>query len=155
MTDTTLTTTPQAPSPAVEAPVAGDGGSAPVPPAVPVAPAPGGAPGRSRTWMGVVILFVAVATLAGATVALFVRVQEAQQTADDAVVLAGNLDALSSRVDDVDATLASMQDQGTTTADDVAAARDQVGALRKCVNNAIDAWAQATQSGKPASITKC
>jgi hypothetical protein len=30
-----------------------------------------------------------------------------------------------------------------------------VVALRKCVNNALESWAQASQSGKPASITKC
>lgn len=105
--------------------------------------------------MGVVVLFVVVATLAGATIALFVRVQQAQRTADDAVVLAGDQDAMNARIDDLDATLAPIRSQGTDTADDVAAAREQVGALRKCVNGAIDAWAQATQSGKPASIAKC
>ena len=148
MTDTTTTPTPTATT-VVDAPApAPDSILAPPPVAAPAAP-------RSRTWMGVVILFVAVATLAGATIALFVRVQEAQQTADDAIVLAGNQDALNARIDEIDATLASIESEGSAAADQAATARDQVGSLRKCVNNAIDGWSQATQSGKPVSITKC
>lgn len=128
-------------------------GVAPTPPPPPTSPVP--APVRSRAWLGTVALFVVVALLAGATVALFVRVQDAQDTADEAVVLAGNQDALNVRLDELDATLASLGTDATSTADDVAAARDQLGALRKCVNNAIDAWAEATQTGKAAAITKC
>ena len=154
MTDTTTTTVTADPAP--PAPVAWEAPAAPVPPTAepPVAPAP---PARrtSKAWMGVVILFVAVATLAGATIALFVRVQDAQKTADDAIVLAGNQDALNDRIDQIDSTLASIRTDSTATADEVAAARDQVGSLRKCVNNAIDSWAQATQTGKPTSVTKC
>jgi hypothetical protein len=149
MTDTTTTIPPDAvaPAPVDEAP------APPGPPVAEVAPAPAHRP--SRAWMGVVVLFVAVATLAGATIALFVRVQDAQKTADDAIVIAGNQDALNGRIDQLDTTLASIQTDGAATADDLAAARDQVGSLRKCVNNAIDSWAQATQTGKPTSVTKC
>jgi len=156
MTDPTTTTSAaattviDAPAPAPESIIAPA-----APPAPPVSPAAPVAARPSRSWMGVVILFVAVATLAGATIALFVRVQEAQQTADDAVVLAGNQDALNARIDELDATLASIESEGSTAADQAATARDQVGALRKCVNNAIDGWSQATQSGKPVSIAKC
>jgi hypothetical protein len=127
----------------------------PAPAAVAVAdPVP--APKRSKGWLGVLAVVMAVALLAGATAVLFVRVQEAQDRADEAVVLAGSQDdALDARLADLDATLASIQTSGTATADDVAAARDQVSALRKCVNTALDAWSQATQAGKPVSITKC
>lgn len=155
MTDTTSTI---APGPAPDAAAAQEA-AAVAPPASEVAPATVGAapaPARpSRAWMGVVILFVVVATLAGATIALFVRVQDAQQTADDAIVLAGNQDALNARLDELDATLAAVQADGATTADELAAAQDQVGSLRKCLNSAIDSWAQATQTGKPTSVTKC
>lgn len=130
---------------------AGAPGVALTPPPSPSAPVPA----RSRAWLGTVALFVVVGLLAGATVALFVRVQDAQDTADEAVVLAGNQDTLSARIDELDATLASLGTDATTTADDVAAARDQLGALRKCVNNAIDSWAEATQTGKATAITKC
>jgi hypothetical protein len=113
-------------------------------------------PKRSKSWLGVLAAVVAVALLAGATAVLFVRVQEAQDRADEAVVLAGSQDdALDARLADIDATLASIQASGTATADDVSAARDQVSALRKCVNTALDVWSQATQAGKPVSITKC
>ncbi len=114
------------------------------------------APKRSKGWLGVLAGVVAVALLTGATAVLFVRVQEAQDRADEAVVLAGSQDdALDARLADLDATLASIESSGTATADGVSAARDQVSALRKCVNTALDAWSQATQAGKPVSITKC
>lgn len=155
MTDTTTTTVTADPAP--PAPVAWEAPDAATPPVAESPAAPPAPPARrtSKAWMGVVILFVAVATLAGATIALFVRVQDAQKTADDAIVLAGNQDALNDRIDQIDSTLASIRTDSTATADEVAAARDQVGSLRKCVNNAIDSWAQATQTGKPTSVTKC
>ena len=120
----------------------------------PPPPPPSAAPG-SKMWMAVVALFVVVGLLAGVAAALFVRVQDAQRTADDAVVLAGNQDALTARLDELDVTLSAVRTDGSATAEDLDAARSQVSALRKCVNNAIDDWAEATQSGKPASITKC
>jgi hypothetical protein len=105
--------------------------------------------------LGVLAIVVVIALLAGATAVLFVRVREAQDRADEAVALAGGQDALEARIADLDDTLAGLRSDASATADDVAAAREQVAALRKCVNNALDAWAHATQSGKPASITKC
>jgi len=138
-------------------------GSAPGPPGVPpgtgsadpaiAVPAPD--PSRSRAWVGLLAAFVAVALLSGATAALFVRVEQARDRADEAVVLAQGSDTLQARIAEIDARLASLQAAGAATADDLASAREQVSALRKCVNNAIDAWAQATQSGKPAVISKC
>jgi hypothetical protein len=150
MSDASSTPTVTAPT---ADPAAAVAGTPPAPPA-PVAPvAPASAP--SRAWMGVTALFVVVALLAGATGVLFVRVQEARDRADEAVVIAGNQQVLSDRIDDLDATLASVETSATASADDLDAARDQVSALRRCVNNALDTWAQATQAGKPATITKC
>jgi type II secretory pathway pseudopilin PulG len=147
MTDTTTTDAPT---------------EVPTPVAVPTAPTeatvaePAPAPKRSKGWLGVLAAVMVMAVLAGATAVLFVRVQEAQDRADEAVVLAGSQDdALDARLADLDATLASIESSGSATADDVSAARDQVSALRKCVNTALDAWSQATQAGKAVSITKC
>ena len=153
MTETTTTTPDAAVAPAPDPTVA-----APTdpPPATVAVEEPVAAPKRSKGWLGVLAGVIVVALLAGATAVLFVRVQEAQDRADEAVILAGSQDdALDARLADLDAQLASIEASGTATADDVAAARDQVSALRKCVNNALDSWAQATQAGKPVSITKC
>jgi len=149
MTDTTTTSAPTpAPSTTVEP-------TDPTNAAVTVAEVEP-APKRSKGWLGVLAAVMVMAVLAGATAVLFVRVQEAQDQADKAVVLAGSEnDALDARLADLDATLASIKTSGTATADDVTAAREQVSTLRKCVNNALDAWSQATQAGKPVSITKC
>ena len=149
MTDAPTTTTVTEPT----VPPVPDEAAAVTPPPPPPAATPE-AP-RSRAWLGFTALFVVVALLAGATAVLFVRVQEAQDRADEAVVIAGNQDVLAGRIDAVDATLASLQTSGTATADDIAAARDQVTSLRRCVNNALEAWSQATQAGKAISITKC
>jgi uncharacterized protein HemX len=129
---------------------------APPPPAPPAPPAaPEAAPARSRAWLGVLAAFVAMALLAGATAVLFVRVQEADDRADEAVTIASNQDVLEARIASLDQSLAALESSGTTTADDVAAVGDQVSSLRRCLNNALDAFAQATQSGKPVSINKC
>src|SRR6188768_3917007 len=118
MTETTTTPdTVPAPTPDPTAPADPTG-----PPEVAAAtvaePAP--APKRSKGWLGVLAVVMAVALLAGATAVLFVRVQEAQDQADKAVVLAGSQDdALDARLADLDATLASIQTSGTATADDV------------------------------------
>jgi len=155
MTDASATTTVTDPAPAAVEPPTEAATAPPTPQSeAPPQPAAPEAP-RSRAWLGFTALFVVVALLAGATAVLFVRVQEAQDRADEAVVIAGNQDVLAGRIDAVDASLASLETAGTATADDLAAARDQVGALRKCVNNALDSWAQAAQAGKAASITKC
>lgn len=154
MTDASSPTTvtdpavPPSPAPVAAAPVVTPPPPPPPTPAAPEAP-------RSRAWLGVTALFVVVALLAGATAVLFVRVQEAQDRADEAVVLAGSQDALTVRLDELDASLAGLQSSGSATADELDEARDQVGALRRCVNNALDAWAQSTQAGQPAAITKC
>ena len=145
MTETTSTT------PAPDAPPTPVATAVPPPP-VPAEPEP--ASRGSRAWLGVLGGFIVVALLAGATAVLFVRVQEAQDRADEAVTLAGNQDALTARIESVDASLAQLE-SGSATAEDLQAARDQLASLRKCVNTALDAWAQATQSGKPVSITKC
>ena len=86
---------------------------------------------------------------------LFTRVQDAQDRADEAVTLAGGQDEIQARLETLDATLASVESSGTATADDLDAVRAQVTTLRKCVNNALDSFSQATQTGKPVSITKC
>lgn len=141
-----MTDVPSRPEPPHELP------SEPPPELAPELPAPTG----SRAWLGVLAVVVVMALLAGATAVLFVRVQQAQERADDAVVLAGSRnDALGARLADLDATLASAQASLTTNGDDVDALRRQVSALRKCVNTALDVWSAATQAGKPAAITKC
>ena len=144
MTDTT-SANPPSPAPSTAAP----------PPPPPVDPAPA----RSKAWLGGLVAFVAVALVAGATAVLFVRVQEAQDRADEAVVLAGNQDAsqeaLEARLDSLDAALADLESSGSTTSGDVESVRGQVAALRRCVNSALDSFASATQAGRPVSITKC
>ena len=141
---------------------------APVAPAVPNAPpqAPPPAPTQpvvpepsapsSKAWLGWLTGFVVVALLAGVTAVLFVRVQDAQQQADDAVTLAGGNQAqLQSQLDQINQTLAEIQQDGQATRDDVAELTSQVTALRKCVNTALDSIAQAGQTGKPVAVTKC
>jgi len=148
MSETTATPPgPDAP-PTEVAPTVGQA----VDPAAPAPPEP--EEGGSRAWLGVVAVFVVLALLAGAVGVLFVRVRDAQDRADEAVTLAGNQDALDAKIASLDASLAQLQ-SGSATAEEVQTARDQLASLRKCVNTALDAFAQATQSGKPVSITKC
>ncbi|MFA5885053.1 MAG: hypothetical protein WDA60_14475 [Acidimicrobiia bacterium] len=148
MTETTSTT------PAPDAPPTSVATTVPPPPAPAALAEPEPASRGSRAWLGVLAGLIAVALLSGATAVLFVRVQEAQDRADEAVTLAGNQDALTTRIDSVDASLAQLE-SGSATSEDLQAARDQLASLRKCVNTALDSFAQATQSGKPVSITKC
>lgn len=119
-------------------------------PADPVTPAP-----KSRGWIGLLVAFVVLALLVGVCGVLFVRVQDAQDRADEAVVLARGQDVLDVRLARLEASLAEMERDGQASAEDVDALQGQVSALRKCVNNALDSFAQATQAGKPVSITKC
>jgi hypothetical protein len=124
-----------------------------VPATEPVVPEPRAA--KSRGWIGVLVGFVVLGLLVGVNAVLFTRVQDAQDRADEAVTLAGGQDEIEAQLQDLDARLASAESSDVATADDVDAVRAQVAALRKCVNTALDSFAQATQSGKPVSITKC
>ena len=133
----------------------------PAPPEPPAPPTPasaepvgGGGSGSSRGWLGGLAVFVVLALLAGAVGVLFVRVQHAQDRADKAVTLVGDQAALDTRIATLDASLSQLQ-SGSASAADLQTARDQLTSLRKCVNTALDAFAQGTQSGKPVSITKC
>ena len=123
------------------------------PPSAPVTPEP--AAPKSRAWLGVLAGFVVLALLVGATAVLFTRVQDAQDQADEAVTLAGNQAQLQTQLDQINATLADIQQSQTDASDDVAALTTQLTALRKCVNTALDGFSQATQTGKPVAITKC
>jgi uncharacterized protein HemX len=117
----------------------------PTEPVVPEASAP-----ASKAWLGWLVGFVVVALLAGVTAVLFVRVQDAQQQADDAVTIAGGNQAqLQTQLDQINQTLTQIQQDGQATSDDVATLSSQVTALKKCVNTALDSIAQAGQSGKP------
>jgi peptidoglycan hydrolase CwlO-like protein len=99
---------------------------------------------------------VVVALLAGATGVLFVRVQDAQHQADDAVSLAGGNQAqLQAQLDQINQTLTRIEQDGQSTSDDVATLTSQLTALKKCVNTALDSIAQAGQTGKPVAVTKC
>lgn len=131
----------------IPAPSAPTSVPAPVVPELPAA--------RSRGWIGVLIGFVVLGLLIGVNAVLFTRVQDAQDRADEAVTLAGGQDEIQAQLQDLDARLASAESSSVAAADDVDAARAQVAALRKCVNAALDSFAQATQSGRPVSITKC
>lgn len=110
---------------------------------------------KSRAWLGVLAGFVVLALLVGATAVLFTRVQDAQDQADEAVTLAGNQEQLQAQLDQINATLTDIQQSQTEASDDVAALNTQLTAMKKCVNNALEGFSQATQTGKPVSITKC
>ena len=126
----------------------------PTPPTEPVVPE--AAAPASKAWLGWLCGFVVVALLAGVTAVLFVRVQDAQQQADDAVTLAGGNQAqLQAQLDQINQTLTQIQQDEQATSDDVAALTSQVTALKKCVNTALDSIAQAGQTGKPVAVTKC
>jgi uncharacterized protein HemX len=116
-------------------------------------------PPSSRAWLGWLVGFVVVALLAGATAVLFVRVQDAQQQADDATAVAtvagGTQADLQAQLDQINQTLTQIQEDGQATRDDVADLTAQYTSLRKCVNTALDAIAQAGQTGKPVAVTKC
>ena len=121
----------------------------------PEAPAPE-APPSSKAWLGWLAGFVVVALLAGTTGVLFVRVQDAQRQADDAVTLAGGNQAqLQTQLDQINQTLTQIRGDGHATSDDVATLTSQLTALKKCVNTALDSIAQAGQTGKPVAVTKC
>jgi uncharacterized protein HemX len=121
----------------------------------PEAPAPE-APSSSKAWLGWLAGFVVVALLAGTTGVLFVRVQDAQHQADDAVTLAGGNQAqLQTQLDQINRTLTQIRGDGQATSDDVATLTSQLTALKKCVNTALDSIAQAGQTGKPVAVTKC
>ena len=91
-----------------------------------------------------------VALLAGTTGVLFVRVQDAQRQADDAVTLAGGNQAqLQTQLDQINQTLTQIRGDGQATSEDVATLTSQLTALKKCVNTALDSIAQAGQTGKP------
>jgi uncharacterized protein HemX len=130
---------------------------APVAPSEPVDPEP---PARSsKAWLAWLAGLVVVALLAGATAVLFVRVQDAQQQADDATAVAtvagGSQAQLQAQLNEIDQTLTELQQDGQATRDDVVDLTSQYTALRKCVNTALDAIAQAGQTGKPVAVTKC
>jgi len=128
--------------------------SPPAPPTEAVVPEPV-AP-ASKAWLGWLAGFVVVALLAGVTAVLFVRVQDAQQQADDAVTLAGGNQAqLQAQLDQINQSLTQIQEDGQATSDDVATLTSQLTALKKCVNTALDSIAQAGQTGKPVAVTKC
>jgi len=138
----------------------------PVTTAAPVAPSPPAPPTEavvpepvapaSKAWLGWLAGFVVVALLAGVTAVLFVRVQDAQQQADDAVTLAGGNQAqLQAQLDQINQSLTQIQEDGQATSDDVATLTSQLTALKKCVNTALDSIAQAGQTGKPVAVTKC
>lgn len=148
MTDATVIREPDAARVEPAAPPDADAAPASV-----ASPPTGG--GRSRAWIGVLAGLVVVALLAGATAVLFVRVQEAQDRADEAVTIAQSQDALRDQLAAVEEAIGAVETSGAATADDLDAIGDQVSALRRCVNNALDGIAQSTQSGRPASITKC
>ena len=130
---------------------------APAPPPAPTEPVlPEAAAPTSKAWLGWPVGFVVVALLAGVTAVLFVRVQDAQQQAEDAVTLAGGNQAqLQAQLDQMNQTLTQIQQDGQATDNDVAALTNQVSSLKKCVNTALDAIAQAGQTGKPVAVTKC
>jgi uncharacterized protein HemX len=131
----------------------------PTTPAAAPSPAPptstGPAP-KSRAWLGVLGGLVAVALLVGANAVLFLRVQDAQDRADEAITLtSGSQDQMQAQLDEIDASLARIEQDQQDQGDDANTLTNQVSALRKCVNNALDGFAQATQTGKPAAVTKC
>jgi hypothetical protein len=123
----------------------------------PVTPEPD--PPASKAWLGWLAGFVVVALLAGATAVLFVRVQDAQQQADaaatTAAVAGGTQAELQAQLDQINRTLTQIEQDGQATRDDVAELTSQYTALRRCVNTALDAIAQAGQTGKPVAVTKC
>jgi hypothetical protein len=133
--------------------------SVPTSPAAPAAPPPvtaEPATPQSRAWLGVLAGLVVLALVVGANAVLFLRVQDAQDRADEAVTLAdGNQDQMQAQLDEIDAMLASIEEGQQELGDDASTVSDQVSALRRCVNNALDGFAQVTQSGKPVSVTKC
>ena len=148
VTEPPVTEAAPTPAPAVAPPAPP---AAPTEPVIPEAVAP-----TSKAWLGWLVGFVVVALLAGATAVLFVRVQDAQQQADDAVMLVGGNQAqLQSQLDKINQTLTQIQQDGQATSDDVAALTNQVASLKKCVNTALDSIAQAGQTGKPVAVTKC
>ena len=125
--------------------------AAPTEPVVPEAVAP-----ASKAWLGWLVGFVVVALLAGVTAVLFVRVQDAQRQADDAVTLVGGNQAeLQAQLDQIDQTLTQIRQDDQATGDDITALTNQVTSLKKCVNTALDSIAQAGQTGKPVAVTKC
>src|SRR5215813_483467 len=110
---------------------------APAAPSDPLAPQP--AARASKAWLGWLAGFVVIAVLAGATGVLFVRVQDAQRHANNAVTIAGGNQAqLQSQLDEIRQSLTH-----------------QLSALKKCVNTALDSIAQAGQTGKAVAVTKC
>jgi peptidoglycan hydrolase CwlO-like protein len=122
--------------------------------AAPVTPEPS-AP-SSKAWWGWLIGFVVVALLVGETGVLFVRVQDAQQQADEAVTLAGGNQAqLQAQLDQINEALTRIQQDGQATSNDAATLTTQLAALKKCVNTALDSIAQAGQTGKPVAVAKC
>ena len=131
--------------------------AAPVAPTEPITPEP--ARSGSKAWLGWLVGFVALALMAGVTAVLFVRVQDAQQQADDATAVAavagGTQAELQSQLDEIDVTLSQLEQDGEATSEDVVALTNQYTALKKCVNTALDAIAQAGQTGKPVAVTKC
>jgi len=143
--------------PTTVAPTTAPAAAPTAPPPVPTEPAmPEAAVPTSTAWLGWLVGFVVVALLAGVTAVLFVRVQDAQQQADDAVTIAGGNQAqLQAQLDQMNQTLSEIQRDGQATSDDVAALTNQVTALKKCVNTALDSIAQAGQTGKPVAVTKC
>jgi len=127
---------------------------APAAPSDPVAPQP--AARASKAWLGWLAGFVVIAVLAGATGVLFVRVQDAQRHANNAVTIAGGNQAqLQSQLDEIRQSLTQIHEDGQATSDDVATLTNQLSALKKCVNTALDSIAQAGQTGKPVAVTKC
>ena len=131
--------------------------SAPNPAPGPVTPTAD--PPSSKAWLGWLAGLVVVALLAGATAVLFVRVQDAQDQADDAAAVAavagGSQAQLQAQLDQINQSLSQLQDGEQATSDDVASLTSQYTALKKCVNTALDAIAQAGQTGKPVAVTKC
>lgn len=154
-----------APEPATTtAPVTapGDPGPAGPPPPVPEAreasTAPSGPPpaaGRSRGWVGVLVVAVLLAALLGANVVLFRRVRSAQDAADRAAAVAATQVGLSARLDALDARVAGVDAGQGDTADRVTATDRDVTRLRTCVNDAIDALAKSISTGKATTVTKC
>ena len=136
-------------APTTAAPVA-------APPTAPAPIIPEAAAPKSRAWLGALAGFVVLALLVGANAVLFLRVQDAQDQADEAVTLAGGRqEQLQVHLDQINSTLAEIEQAQADSGDDVAALTVQLTALRKCVNTALDGFSQATQTGKPVAITKC
>jgi hypothetical protein len=116
---------------------------------------PAQSPRASRVWIGAAFLLAVIAVLVGMNAVLFTRVQHLQRRVDDAVTIATAQNQIQTRIDALDTSVRSVGASQQDASAQLDTVSGQVSSLRKCVNNALDAVAQATQSRRSVSITKC